>query len=120
MRLVLREDFNNDIEKLIRHFRMLRSIDRIGDDWVANSLKFVMIGVKEPFTFLKDCIDKLKIIEMSRNSELRSFKILRAHGKLPNQETLDQLDEMKYKEKEPVMRRRKSKVFDLKEIEKLK
>ena len=75
-RMILREEHNNDLSSFINSFKVLRDIKQMGDDWVDNSLKFVIIGVKDTIVFLCQCAEKLRLIELAQKSELKSFKIL--------------------------------------------
>ena len=67
-RLILREDHSNEIMEFINSFKLLQDIMRIGDEWLINSLKFLIIGVKDPLVFLCQCIEKMRMIELSRKS----------------------------------------------------
>lgn len=90
-RLILLEDFNNDLMAFIEHHKLLSEIRKIEDEWLENSLKFVILGVKDPLVFLCQCIEKLELLEVSKKSELRSFKILNKYGKIPNGPSKEQL-----------------------------
>ena len=76
MRLILRENHHNDLKNFINSHKILAEIVRIGDQWLENSLKFVIMGIKDPLVFLCQCIEKLRLIEVSDKAHLRSFKIL--------------------------------------------
>ena len=52
MRLILRDNHQNDIKHFINSYKILASIVRIGDEWLENSLKFVIMGIKDPLVFL--------------------------------------------------------------------
>ena len=75
----------------IEHHKLLSEIRKIEDEWLENSLKFVILGVKDPLVFLCQCIEKLELLEVSKKSELRSFKILNKYGKIPNGPSKEQL-----------------------------
>ena len=51
-RLILREEHKNDIYDFINRYTLLSEIKKIGDEWIENSLKFVIMGVKDPLVFL--------------------------------------------------------------------
>ena len=52
MRLVLRDDHRNNLKHFIGGFKLLAEIAKIGDQWLENSLKFVIMGIKDPLVFL--------------------------------------------------------------------
>ena len=52
MRLVLRDDHKNNLKHFIGGFKLLAEIAKIGDQWLENSLKFVIMGIKDPLVFL--------------------------------------------------------------------
>lgn len=104
-RLILQEEHNNDIMNFINKYKNLCEIQAMGDDWAVNSLKFVIMGVKDPLVFLCQCIEKLRLIALAKRSELRSFKILHKYDKLPNAPSSEQLTMMK-KKGVPIQRRK--------------
>lgn len=72
-RILLKEEHNNEIDRFVTDYPLLQDMKLLGADWVANSLKFVMLGVKDPIAFLFQLLKKLELIEESRKSDLRSF-----------------------------------------------
>ena len=62
-RLLLWEEHKRDINDFINSYRVLISLVFYHEEWVTNSLKFVILGVKDPLVFLCQAYDKLLIIE---------------------------------------------------------
>ena len=79
----------------IHRYKLLHQINKIGDEWLENSLKFVIMGIKDPLVFLCQCVDKLNLIEVSKKSDLSSFKILNKYGKIPNAPSSEQIEKIK-------------------------
>lgn len=73
------------------------------------------MGIKDPLVFLCQCIEKLRMIEVAKKSDLRSFKILHKYDKLPNAPSTEQIAMMK--KKEVLIQRRKSNVLDPSKME---
>ena len=94
-RLILRDDHDSDIMSFIHRYKLLHQINKIGDEWLENSLKFVIMGIKDPLVFLCQCVDKLNLIEVSKKSDLSSFKILNKYGKIPNAPSSEQIEKIK-------------------------
>lgn len=79
----------------VNSYRLLHHIHKIGDEWLENSLKFVMMGIKDPLVFLCQCVEKLNLIEISKKAELSSFKILNKYGKVPDAPSLEFIEKFK-------------------------
>ena len=109
----------------INNHKLLSQIKRIEDEWLENSVKFVILGVKDPLVFLCQCIEKLRLIEVSKKSELRSFKILNKYGKIPNGPSKEQLEILNKFNKvagtkdKVLLRRRQSAKLDASQMEKI-
>ena len=94
-RIILREDYGNDVNAMINGSKVLREISKLSDEWVENSLKFVIMGVKDPLIFFCQCIEKYKIVEKSQKSDLKSFQILKKFDKIPDAPTDEQIASIK-------------------------
>ena len=92
----------------------MHQIHKLGDEWLENSLKFLILGIKDPLVFLCQCVEKLNMIEISKKSELSSFKILNKYGKVPNAPSSETIE--KFKQQETVARRRQSKIIGIMEM----
>ena len=110
LRLLLREEHRNDIQSFINSYKLLAEVVKIGDDWLENSLKFVIMGVKDPLVFLCQCIEKLQLIEESKKADLRSFKILSKYKarQMPPAHIINTIQQ----HNENLVKRRKSNVVD--------
>ena len=62
-RLLLSEEHRRDINSFINSYQVLVCISFYHEEWVTNSLKFTLLGVKDPLVFLCQCYDKLIVIE---------------------------------------------------------
>ena len=51
-RLILKDDHDSDIMSFVNSYKLLIQINKIGDEWLENSLKFVILGIKDPLVFL--------------------------------------------------------------------
>ena len=51
-RLLLWEDHKRDIIDFINSYRVLTTLVFYHEEWVKNSLKFTILGVKDPLVFL--------------------------------------------------------------------
>ena len=120
MRIILRDDHRNEILEFINSYKLLSEIVKIGDQWLENSLKFVIMGIKDPLVFLVQCIEKMRLIERIRRSETRSFQILQKYEREKrNLPTVDQVNKMKKNEKISQNRRRHSNVINADTLKKL-
>ena len=63
LRMVLIEEHKRDINSFINSYRVLISISFYHQEWVKTSLKFTILGVKDPLVFLCQCHEKLLVID---------------------------------------------------------
>ena len=52
LRMVLIEEHKRDIKNFISNYKVLISIAFYHEEWVTTSLKFTILGVKDPLVFL--------------------------------------------------------------------
>ena len=71
-RLLLQEEHKRDIKDFIISYTTLDTIAFYHEEWVNNSLKFTLLGVKDPLVFLCQCYDKLLMIEKMKKQQTKA------------------------------------------------
>ena len=97
-RLILQEEHRKDLSDLIRNYQVLVSIAFYHEEWITNSLKFTLLGVKDPLVFLCQCFDKMVVMEKMKLQQSKANKIKNQYGMLDG-ETEKEINTITFLEK---------------------
>ena len=86
-RMVLIEEHKRDINSFINSYRVFISVAFYHQEWVTTSLKFTILGVKDPLVFLCQCHEKLIVINKMKKLQTKAYKIKSKHNVLSDELT---------------------------------